>query len=173
MGYSAVWKILEEIVIEFRKKGMTVTEKAMTDLRSAKTMIRLMDAVDRDRNEMAPKLEEYLTSLEGYLITKAQENFPPQKIDEWLRRLNQATCDVCVSASQTKEKTTFVSGVPRDQKWVRVKPINSLPLEKLETLAEEVDLSFRPDKDDHLIVYGKEENIKEFVKKMTEQATKE
>jgi hypothetical protein len=63
--------------------------------------------------------------------------------------------------------------MPRDQKWVRVKPISSLPLEKLKQLATESALSVRLEEDGHLIVYGKAEDIKEFVRKMTEQAARE
>ena len=173
MGYSDSWKILEEIVIEFRKRGITVPEKVMTDLRSAKTMIKLMETVDRDRGEISLKLEQYLTSLEGYLITEAQKVFPPERIDDWLQRLDKPACDACTSTVQTKEETRFISGVPRDQKWVRVKPISGLPIEKLETLANESNLSCMHDKEGHLVVYGKAENIKEFVKKMTEQTIKE
>jgi len=173
MGYSAVWKILEEIVIEFRKKKLEMPEKVMTNLRSAKTMIRLLDTVDKDKGEMAPKLEQCLTDVEAYLITEAEKSFPQKLIDEWLQRLNQATCDVCTLALQPEEETRFVSGVPRDQKWVRVKPIASLPLTKLKKLAQETGLSFRSDKDNHVIVYGKSENIKEFFKKMTDQTGKD
>ena len=173
MGYSAVWKILEEIIIEFRKKGMGVPEKVMTDLRSAKTMIRLIDAVDKDRGEMKQKLEQCLTDVEAYLIAEAQKMFPQERIDEWLQRLNQATCDVGKPALQTEQETSFVSGIPHDQKWIRVEPIASLPLEKLKALAEETELLFKTDKDDHLIVYGKAEKIREFVKKMTEQTQRE
>jgi len=173
MGYSAVWKVLEDIIIEFRKKGLTVPATVMNDLKSAKTMIKLMDAVDNDRGEMAPKLEQYLASVEGYLITEAQKSFPPERIDEWLKRLDTASCDACAVETQAKEEPRFIPGLPRDQKWVRVKPISSLPAEKLKQLAEETNLSSRPDKDGHLIVHGKAEDIEEFIKKMTIQATKE
>ena len=172
MGYAATWKIVEEIVVEFRKKGIVIPEKVMTDLRSAKTLIKLMDTVDKDKGEVGLRIEQYLTNVEGYLFTEAQESFPPERIDEWLRRLNQSSCDACVSTVETDEETRFISGVPRDQKWVRVKPIGTLPLEKLKKLAEDAKLSFEPDKDGHLVVYGREENIREFVKKMTEHTSK-
>lgn len=172
MEYSAAWKILEEIVIEFRKKGIMIPEQVMTDLRSAKTLIKLMDAADKDKGEVSLRIEQSLTSLEGYLITEAQKNFPPERIDEWLQRLNQPSCDTCSSTIDKEKETSFVSGVPRDQKWMRVKPIATLPIEKLKKLAEDAGLSSKPDKDDHLVVYGKEENIREFVKKMTNQTAK-
>ena len=81
---------------------------------------------------------------------------------------------MCVGQPKTTaEESRFVPGLPRDQKWVRVTPINSLPTEKLKQLADETNLTVKPEKDTHLIVYGKAEDIKEFIKKMTEQASKE
>ena len=72
-----------------------------------------------------------------------------------------------------KAEDKFITGVPRDQKWIRVEPLASLPAEKLKQLAGETSLSFREEKDGHLIVYGSAENIKKFVKKMTAQTAKE
>lgn len=173
MGYSETWKILEEIVIEFRKKGQPVPEHVMNDLKSAKTLIRLLDSGD-GRGEIGPKVEQYLSSVEAYLVTEAQKTFPPERIDEWLRRLEASSCGVCVGQPETAaEESRFVPGLPRDQKWVRVKPIVSLPREKLQQLAEDSGLSFRVEKDGHLIVFGKAEDIREFVKKMTEQMSRE
>jgi hypothetical protein len=164
MGYMSVWKILEEIIIEFRKKGLTIPQNVMNDLKSAKVMITIL-GVDESRGETAPKIEQYLGSVEAYLVTEAQKTFAPTRIDEWLRRLEEATADTC--ESRKEEETKFISGVPRDQKWIRVKPIDSIPLKKLEQLAEETSLSSRIQEDGRLVVYGKPEDIREFVKKMT------
>jgi hypothetical protein len=70
---------------------------------------------------------------------------------------------------EAEEESRFIPGVPRDQKWIRVEPITSLPIEKLKQLATETNLSFRTEKDRHLLVYGNAEAIKEFIKKMTTQ----
>jgi hypothetical protein len=164
MGYMSVWKILEEIIIEFRKKGFTIPQNIMNDLKSAKVMITIM-GVDESRGETAPKIEQYLGSVEAYLVTEAQKTFAPKRIDEWLKRIEEATGDVC--AREKEEEAKFVSGVPRDQKWIRVKPLDSVPLKKLEQLAEETSLSSRVQEDGRLVVYGKSEDIREFVKKMT------
>jgi hypothetical protein len=175
MGYSETWKILEEIIIEFRKKGLTIPETVMSDLKSAKTMIKIIDAAHEGRGEIGPKVEQYLASVEAYLITEAEKAFSPERLDEWLRRLQVSSCDVCAGQpkSTAAEESRFVPGLPRDKKWVRVTPITSLPTEKLKQLADESNLSVKPEKDTHLIVYGKAEDIKQFIKKMTEQASKE
>jgi len=178
MGYEAVWKVLEEIIIELRKKGVVTPPRIMNDLKSAKILIKIMDVSEKDRGETAPKIEQYLGSLEAYLITEAQKIFAPARIDKWLRRLEETSCDKCQTCGVGEEvkgkiAEKFITGVPRDQKWIRVEPLASLSAEKLKQLAGETNLSFREEKDGHLVVYGSAEDIKKFVKKMTEQASKE
>ena len=178
MDYDAVWKILEEIVIELRKKGLVTPQRVMNDLKSAKVYIRIMDASEKDQGETATKIEQYLGSVEAYLITEAQKTFAPKKIDDWLRRLNEAsydTCQACVEPKETKKKeeAKFITGVPRDQKWIRVEPLASLSVEKLKELAKKQQLSSRLQKDGRLLVFGKAEDIRDFVKRMTEQTANE
>ena len=175
MGYQDIWKILEEIIIELRKNSRPVSENLMNDLKSAKTLIMLMDSSE-DRGEIGPKVEMYLASLEANLVTEAQNVFSPDRIDEWLRKLEASSCYTCAGQPQSQNKknssSRFVPGLPRDQKWVRVKPIPSLPKAKLQRLAEDLNLVWK-DEEEHLIVFGKDEVIREFVKKMTEQASRE
>ncbi len=174
MGYSTTWKILEEIIIEFRKKNLSIPEHIMNDLRSAKTLIKLTDT-DKEQGEIAPKIEQYLSSVEAYLVTEAQKTFPSEQIDEWLRKLEASSHNTYLNEPEQirQEEYRFVPGLPRDQKWVRVKPIASLPQEKVEQFAKESGLSVKVEKDSYLTVYGDAEGIKEFVKLMTEQTSKE
>ena len=174
LGYPETWRILEEIIIDLRKRGFTTPENVMSDLKSAKTLIRLVDAAEEGRGEIGPKIEQYMASVEAYVITEAQKGFPPERIDEWLKRLQDSSCDVCAGQQKNEAKEErFIAGLPRDQKWVRVTPIISLPTEKLKQLAHETNLTVKPEKDAHLIVYGKAEDIKQFIKKMTLQTSKE
>ena len=178
MGYEDAWKILEEIMIELRKKGVATPQKVLNDLKSAKVLMKIMDASEKNRGETAPKIEQHLGSVEAYLLTEAQTKFAPERIDSWLKRLEEASCDtcqICRVPTETKKKaeTKFITGLPRDQKWIRVEPLASLPAEKLKQLAEETNLSFREETDGRFTVYGSAENINNFVKKMTEQTSKE
>jgi len=141
----------------------------MNDLKSARTMIKIIN-VDESRGETAQKAEEYLGNVEAYLVTEAQKKLAPEYIDEWLRRLEEASCETC---EEKREESRFISGLPRDQKWIRVQPLASLPLEKLKQLAEESNLSCSVQEDGRLLVHGKAEDIKEFVKKMTGETCKE
>ncbi|MCW4046142.1 MAG: DUF2096 domain-containing protein [Candidatus Bathyarchaeota archaeon] len=173
MTHLATSKILEEIIIEFRKQGLSVPPKVLTDLKSARVLMTVEATQQKGTGDASMKIDEYLSSVEAYLITEAQKKFPPEKIDEWLRRLDAASYDTCgVCVPKEKDESKFITGVPRDQKWIRVEPLSSLPAEKLKQLAAETNLSVREEKDGHLTVYGNEEDIKRFVKKMTEQAAK-
>jgi hypothetical protein len=169
MGHLAVWKVLEEMIIEFRKRGLPIPVTVMNDLKSARTMIKIVN-VDASRGETAQKAEEYLGNVESYLVTEAQKEFAPEYIDEWLRRLEEASCEIC---EEEGEEPRFISGLPRDQRWIRVEPLASLPLEKLKQLAKESNLSCSVQEDGRLLVYGKAEDIKGFVKKMTGETCKE
>jgi hypothetical protein len=84
--------------------------------------------------------------------------------------VEEASCEIC---EEKGEESRFISGLPRDQKWIRVEPLVSLPLEKLKQLAKETNLSTSVQKDGRLLVHGKAEDIKEFVKKMTGETCKE
>jgi len=174
LSHAETWKILEEIIIEFRKKSIAVPEHVMDDLKSAKTMTKLLETGE-GQGEIGPKVEQYLSSVEAYVVTEAEKNFPPERIDAWLRRLEASTCDVCADRAKPtpKESPRFVAGLPRDQHWVRVNPIASLPREKLEELAKDSGLAVKVEEDGHLIVYGQAEDIHLFMKTMTLHASKE
>ena len=169
MGYLAMWKVLEEIITEFRKKQLPIPERVMNDLKAAKTMIKIVNA-DSGHGENSLKIEEYLGSVEAYLVTEAQKHFATEHIDNWLKRVEQANCETC---EENTEETRFIAGVPRDQKWIRVEPLTSLPIEKLNQLAKETNLSISIQEDGRMLDYGKAEDLKEFVKKMTTETNKE
>jgi len=165
MTLLAVWKVLEEIMINFRKKELPIPQRIMDDLRSAKVMINVIDSDENGCVETDPKITEYLGNVEAYLISEAPKNFSAETIDKWLNQLEKATNKATEEEDRTEPR--FIRGLIRNQKWLRVKPLANLPLEKLESLALESELSFKVEEDGQLLVYGKDNAVKEFVRKMT------
>jgi len=174
MDYLAIWKILEEMIVELRKKGVETPQNVMNDLKSAMILLKIMDASEADPGEAAPRLEMYLGSVEAYIVTEVTEKFEAARVDSWLKRLEEASCSTYVKCIEREEnfKKKFIKGVPRDKSWIRVDPLNSLPLEKLEELAEQQKLSSHLEEDGCLLVYGKSENLREFIKRIAEHTTK-
>ena len=168
MSYTATWKVIEDMMIELRKKGVAMPPEFISDLRNAKLMIKISET-EGSRGDATQKVEEYLGNLESRLITEAQKTLSPKTIDQWLRRLEKANLEIC---EEQAEENKFITGVPRDQKWVRVEPVGNLSTERIQQFANESNLSVNPQKDGRIVVYGKSEGIKEFLKKMTAEATK-
>ena len=170
MSHVAKSGVLEEIVIELRKKGKEIPPNVLGDLKSARTLMQIEKADTKGVGETEPKIDEYLGMVEAYLITEAEKNFPPEKVEKWLTALDFASCESCVTIVEEKEEMRMIPGIPRDQKWIRVEPIEALPIEKLEKMATEAKLGFKREKDGHLIVYGSDEAVKGFVKKISKSA---
>jgi hypothetical protein len=170
MGHNmAYWKLLEEMTIELKNKGTVIPENILGDLRSAKSMIKLHCTQPIGAGNVIQKAEELTANLEAYLVTETQRLLGPERVDAWLRRLEEANAEICEEA--TKENK-FVTGVPRDQKWVRVEPIKNLQTDRIQQIAKEQNLAVNPQKDGRLVVYGQSTAIKEFLKKMTEETAK-
>jgi len=163
MGYLSAWKVLEEMIAEFRKRGVAITPEVINDLKSAKTLINILKA-DPTCTETSQKIEELLMKVESYLASEGQKKFGAEYVEAWLRRVDEAIQKSHEEEAETE--TRFVPGIPREHKWIRVKPSSDLPIEKLKRLAEESNLSYEMQKDGCLLVYGEEERIKDFVKKV-------
>jgi hypothetical protein len=166
MGHNmATWKLLEDMLIELKKKGGSIPSDIMEDLRAAKSMINL--SCMQGGGDAIQKTEEYTATVEAYLVNEAQKIFGSETADQWLKRLEDANAEV---SDEIKTENNFVTGVPRDQKWVRVEPIEKLPTERILQLAKERKLQIKSQNDGRLLVYGQNEDIKMFLKKMTAEA---
>jgi hypothetical protein len=173
MGHNlATWKTLEDMMIELKKRGVTIPENIMEDLRSAKSMIKLACTKD-SHGDAVMKTEEYMANVEAYLVNEGQKAFGSEHVNDWLRRLEEAGACGEVCEHPAEGEAQFVTGVPRDQKWVRVEPTEKLPSERIQQLAKDISLQFNLQKDGRLLVYGKPESLKAFVKEMTDETKKQ
>jgi hypothetical protein len=169
MGHNmATWKLLEDMMIELKKKGVNIPPNVIEDLRSAKSMIKL-SCMKESHGEVIQKAEEILGTVEAFLITEAQKIFGSETIDKWLIRLEEANIEIC---EEPEDENKFVVGIPRDQKWIRVEPNGNLSSERLHQLAAQQNLSVSKQNDGRLIIYGSPENIKGYIKKMVAETLK-
>ena len=166
MGYKENWKVLADLLTELRKKGERIPSHVMNDVRSAKTMIQILKA-DPTHVENVPRIETYLRNVESYVISKAQEKMGIEFAEKWLRKLENAR----KMEIEEEEETTlkFVSGLPRNQNWVRVQISKDTSRKEMERLAEENRLSYKMQKNGYMLVYGNGKSIKSFVKKTAEK----
>ena len=151
------------MVTDLRKKGMNIPSEIINDLKNAKTTITILrDAPECTEN--IRKIEEYLGNVESYLVSEAQKKFGVKYVEKWLAMVKKAG-----RAKAEEEEHKFIPGLPRHQKWIRITPSPELSIEKLKVLAEELCLSFKVHNDGHLLVYGEDESVKDFVKKVASE----
>jgi hypothetical protein len=163
LGYYAVWKVLDKMTEVLKKKGAEVPPNIISDLKSAKTLLRISKADCIDA-EAVQRIDSYLQNVEVSLVSEAQKHFGDEYVDNWLMKINAASRE---KHEEVEQKARFVPGVPRGEKWIRVKPSKDLSNYKLAELAEELGLPCTVQKDGYILVYGKEDTLKQFVKKMT------
>jgi len=167
MDYEEVWKTLADLITEFRKRDETIPPDIMEDLRAAKTMIQVFKA-DPSHVENVPSIETYLGNVESYLILTGQKRLGSEFVEKWMQRLREAREKVPKEGA-TKAVSRFVPGLPRGKRWLRVKISKETPKREIERLAEESGLSCKTQRDGYVLVYGGGEELKSFVKRMSDK----
>jgi hypothetical protein len=170
MGYGEIWKILDELIIELRKRGETIPSDVMEDLRAAKTMIQVLKA-DPSRTENVPSIEMYLGNVESYLIFTAHQKLGADLTESWMQKIHDARKTIQPKAEEKSWQPTskFVPGVPKGQRWLRVQVSHETPESEIERLAGDFGLATKTQPDGYVLVYGDEEKLKLFIHKASEK----
>jgi hypothetical protein len=163
MNQNSQWKVLADLLIELQKRGEKIPADVMNDLRAAKTIINVLKA-DPTHIENKSRIDTYLRNVESYAILTAEKL---GIIEECLKKLKQV--EEGKDQERNGESTRFIPGVPRKKSWIRIQITGDNLQENVEKLVEESKLSHKMHKDGYMLVYGKEENIKIFVKNMAER----
>jgi hypothetical protein len=162
VGYGSVWKVLDEMIADFRKRGANVPPETVSNMKTAKTIIKIVQN-NAECGENLQKIEKYLGTVQIYLVSEGEKKYGQKYADEWLARIDEASRKV---SDTEEEKKRFVPGLPRQQSWIRIAPSAEWPLQKLGTLAREHDLSYMEQAESIMLICGPKENIKDFVKKI-------
>jgi hypothetical protein len=165
VGYDEVWKVLADFLIELQERGESIPNEIMEDLRSAKTMIQILKA-NHLRTENLARIEMYLENVESYLVFAAQDKLGVGYAENWMRKIMEARTKVI---EEEKVPSRFFPGMPRGKHWVRIQISNDTPRNEIESLASETGLSCRMQQNGYVLVYGEDEKIKSFVRKIAEK----
>ena len=166
MGHAQWWKTLEHLIVELRKRQVAIPTEVMTHLRSAKTMISVYN-VDPSHLETLPTIENYLMNVESTLVNAARERFGQAFANRWIERIESARREEERKAEPAAPH--FVPRLPKGKHWIRVLPSDDILKESMEQLAQEIGLSCEMQRDGYILVYGKEEQVKDFVSKMAKK----
>jgi len=164
MKWEARWKILADAIMDLRKSGEAVPFSIINDLRSAKIMLEILK-VDKSRSENISRLEEYLSNVEAYVLPIAKNRFGEPYVNDMLRKIYRSEVE---ETGVEEAKMRFHPNLPREKKWIRIQITGEMSLEMIKKIARERGLEYRIERDGYVLVYGENEAIKRFVKKMAE-----
>ena len=170
MGYAELWKLLDDLVVEFRKREETIPPEVIEDLRAAKTMIEVLKA-NPTRAENIPSIEMYLGNVESYFILRAHQRFGTKFADSWMNKLCETRKTIRIGAQEKalESPSKFITGAPKDQKWLRVQISSETPENEIKRLASESGLSTKMQQDGFVLVYGDGNKLKMFIQKTGEK----
>ena len=169
MDYLNLWQVLEELYNTLLKKGITLPREIMDDLKSVKTLINIYK-VDVTILDVATEIEMYLEKIESNLLYLAESDLGKAYAEEWLEKIYEArrNRDVKRNTYQTK----FISGVPKNEHWIRIKTADLMKEQDRKRLLAKFNLSSKPQKDEYILLHGKEENIRKFIKEVGKKIRK-
>ena len=150
------------MITDFHQKGISIPDQVMNDLKSAKTSLKILNA-DPKNEENLRRIDEYLTKVESFLVSKGQDSMGTEYIDRWLARLHEAGME---KLDETEEGPRFIMGAPRQKKWIRITPTREPQIASAVEMAAQMKLVYETRKDGSLFVCGDEQGIKDFVKNL-------
>ncbi len=162
MNYEYLWKILEELMAELAKKGITIPQELVDDLKSAKLYISIYKTNPTELN-LGENIEIYMKNVESNLLYLAESDVGKDYAHMWLKNIHQAHMEKVPEAVATSR---FVTGVPKGEHWIIINLSGLMDNKDVNELLKTLNLSGTPQKNGYLLVHGKEEYLKTFVKKV-------
>jgi len=161
LNYDALWKLMADLIRDLKRRGESIPPQIMNDLRSLKTMMEIAK-LDRSNPNVLRRIEEYLNSLESFLLPITREKLGQEYADTLIEKITEA--QMSIYTSEQKPEKRFLIGVPRGKHWIRIKPTEETPLETIRRISEEVGLKHEIQEDGYVLLYGEKEQIKKFVR---------
>jgi hypothetical protein len=160
---------MADLVSELKKSGESIPDHVMKDLRAAKTMMEIMK-VEPSRTENLLKIEEYFSNVESYIVPAARTRLGEQYVHEWLNKV--AETQKTRQSWDLRQPKRFPVGVPRDKRWVRLKPSDELPMQKIKRISKQLGLKSQAQDDGYILIIGTDNQVREFIKKTAQQLRK-
>ncbi|MDH5704105.1 MAG: DUF2096 domain-containing protein [Aigarchaeota archaeon] len=170
MGLEEQWKVLSDLILVLRKNGVEIPSQVMKDLHSAKIMISLLGTKGSDESEILPRVESYLSSVEGFLFYAAEEKLGKSVAAEWVEKISRARRTPEKETEGAAERGKFIAGLRRGEGWVRIEEYDTSLSDEIEAIArqEGLQVSFEPS--GHMLIRGDSESIRQAIKRIREKA---
>jgi hypothetical protein len=160
MGRLDAWKVTEELITDLRRKGTIIPNETMTELRSAKTLIHVLE-VDPSQTDVGLEIDKCLFNVESYVMSEGQA-FGAEYVEKWSARLSEAL-GALEEVHAQEEEPKLLPNIPRGAKWIRISS-SALSMDELRKLADDLHLSCMVQNEDVMLVHGEDKMMRELVK---------
>jgi hypothetical protein len=163
LNYDAVWKQLDALIVEVRKKGSAISQAIIDDLKSARTLISVHN-VDPTSTDTIVQIEEYLRKVESYLLFLAEADHGDAYAADVMRRISEARKPGVDEAAPGASR--FIAGIPPGQHWVRLDLRDTVRREELDGFAADLGLTLTMQGAHHAVIRGDKEKVKALLRRV-------
>jgi len=168
-NYSAVWKVLEEIVPALKAKGVSIPDHIAKKLRSTRATIAIYDA-DPTYENTIETIEAYLIDLESELLNLAEKEAGKEYSNDWLEKIGKARVS---KPEPVGTKRGFPAGVPRGDYWIRVEVGDMVTIDELRETATHQGLTMKEESPKLVVIHGEQSAVKHLIREIAERKRKE
>lgn len=167
-NYAGVLGVFEAMIRELIEKGLKIPEKAVEDIKAARTLANILQSGQEDIDSIA-KVLFYLQNVEIHLLPLAEAGVGREYADHWQNRMMDA---YRATAPKPARFSTYVSGVPKGEYFVRIKADELGGVPELDALLQEAHLSAAAQEDGYLLIRGRREDVSAFLKEIRKKVGK-
>lgn len=171
----AIWMVLNDLMGDLEKNGVSLSDLAYADLRNSKMVIEYLNSFEEDiraseggDTQLKLEIEQKVLVLKDSLLIRSEDKVGKEYRDSWEAKFEQAAEGKLDSIAE--ETKTPISDIPRDKDtaYFRIRLPDDIPVEIVSELAEDCRVNVSLDGERHLQVSGKKECVRDAMKRLGE-----
>ena len=172
---KTVWMILNDLMGDLERNGVSLSDLAYADLRNSKMVIEYLNSFEEEirageggDTQLKLEIEEKVLILRDSLLIKAGDKLGQEYRKKWESKFELAS-EGKLDIPADDEKIP-ISDIPRDKDtaYFRIRLPEDIPVEIVSELAEHCQVNVSLDGERHLQVSGKKECVRDAMKRLGE-----
>jgi len=160
-NYHAAAGVMDELMLELIEKGLAIPKNVADDLKTGRSLTNIW-LRQPDDADIEMKTVAILQNAEINLLSLAETGVSAEYANAWQEKINKAYREA-VSEAVPESPSKFVTGVPKEDYWVRIKMNELAAVPELDALFDKFSLSSVTQEDDWRLIHGRKEDVSAFL----------
>ena len=165
-NYLNAARVLDELVLELKGKGIKIPGHTVDELKSGRSLASICARQPEDGDSCVEAMIA-LENAEMNLLALADVNFGKEAAEAWQLKIKTAYLDQSLQPSKPAA-SRIASGVPRGEYWIRLQSDYLGSIDGARDLLNDAPLSAVRQDDDFILIYGRKEDVSEFLSRVRE-----